>query len=165
MVSWGDFAIEEPALSSALRSLLYQYGQGLAYLATVRADGGPRVHPVSPVIADGGLFCFIIDSPKRRDLRRDGRYALHTYPPEETDDEGYLTGLAEPVSDDVRLRRLAHAMRADPQVDWGLFELSVDSAMVVRRPGSGAGSSSTPGDREVGRTIWRDRGLLRQRAS
>ena len=27
---------------------------------------------------------------KRRDLTRDGRYALHTFPPEESDDEGYL---------------------------------------------------------------------------
>ena len=50
------------------------------------------MHPVSPVIADGGLFCFVTASPKRRDLERDGRYALHAYPAESSDDEAYLAG-------------------------------------------------------------------------
>ena len=55
MASWSDFATAEPDLASAIRALLQQYGPGMAYLATVRPDGGPRVHPVSPVITDEGL--------------------------------------------------------------------------------------------------------------
>ena len=80
MASWSEFAADEPRLADGIRVLLQQYGPGFGYLATVRADGGPRVHPVSPVITAEGLFCFIIDSPKRRDLERDGRYALHSFP-------------------------------------------------------------------------------------
>ena len=50
MASWSEFAVAEPRLAAAIQALVTHYGPGLGYLATVRADGGPRVHPVSPVI-------------------------------------------------------------------------------------------------------------------
>src|SRR5205814_2633966 len=59
----------------AARGQFYQFGIGLAFLATVRTDGAPRVHPVCPVISDAGLHVLIVAGPKRQDLRRDGRYA------------------------------------------------------------------------------------------
>ncbi|GGM01854.1 MULTISPECIES: pyridoxamine 5'-phosphate oxidase family protein [Micromonospora] len=132
MASWSEFAADEPRLADGIRVLMQQYGPGFGYLATVRADGGPRVHPVSPVITDEGLFCFVIDSPKRRDLERDGRYALHSFPPEESDDEAYVAGRARPVTDQRRVARLAEIGRAAPQVDWRLFEFTVDVAMLAR---------------------------------
>ncbi|WP_405102073.1 pyridoxamine 5'-phosphate oxidase family protein [Micromonospora sp. NBC_01412] len=146
MASWSEFAADEPRLAGGIRLLMQQYGPGFGYLATVRADGGPRVHPVSPVITDDGLFCFIVDSPKRRDLERDGRYALHSFPPEDSDDEAYVAGHARPVTDQARVARLAELGRAAPQVDWRLFEFTVDVAMLARRyqggsvfPGGGPG--------------------------
>jgi hypothetical protein len=132
MATWPQFTSAAPTLAAQVRDLFLQYGQGLGYLATVRADGGPRVHPVSPVITDEGLFCFIIRSPKRRDLERDGRYALHAFPPEETDDEAYLAGAARPVTDPGRIADLARRFRASPQVDWRLFEFTVEVAMIGR---------------------------------
>ena len=138
MASWSEFAAAQPPLASAIRALLHQYGPGMGYLATVRADGGPRVHPVSPVITDEGLFCFVVDSPKRHDLDRDGRYALHSYPPEDSDDEAYLTGTAREVTDTTVVSRLAGALRASPQVDWRLFELTIDVAMLRRHGPTGA---------------------------
>jgi Pyridoxamine 5'-phosphate oxidase len=142
MASWSAFAADEPRLAAEIRLLLQQYGPGFGYLATVRADGGPRVHPVSPVITDDGLYCFVIDSPKRRDLERDGRYALHSFPPEECDDEAYVAGRARPVTDPATLATVARLGRAAPQVDWRLFEFTVDVAMLTRRaqgvhPGAG----------------------------
>ena len=53
MSRWEQFAEREPRLSEAGRALFYQYGPGLGFLATVRADGGPRMHPICPVIAEG----------------------------------------------------------------------------------------------------------------
>src|SRR3954451_24386953 len=106
MASWSDFVAVEPRLPAGIRALLQQYGPGMGYLATVRAAGAPRVHPVSPVITDEGLYCFIVDSPKRRDLDRAGRYALHSYPPEENDDEAYLSGQAVPVNDPTVIAHL-----------------------------------------------------------
>ncbi|TDC60861.1 pyridoxamine 5'-phosphate oxidase [Micromonospora sp. KC207] len=146
MASWSEFAADEPRLADGIRHLMQQYGPGFGYLATVRADGGPRVHPVSPVITDDGLYCFVVDSPKRRDLERDGRYALHSFPPEDSDDEAYVAGQARPVTDQARVARLAEIGRAAPQVDWRLFEFTVDVAMLARRgdvgtvrPGEGTG--------------------------
>lgn len=136
-VSFGDFAEDEPRLAASLRALLHQYGRGMAYLATVRADGGPRVHPVSPIVTDEGLYCFVIDSPKRGDLYRDGRYALHAFPSEHSDVEGYLAGRARPVVNLSIVDQLAREHRAAPGVDWTLFEFSVEAAMIHRlTPGS-----------------------------
>ena len=132
-MSWSRFAASSPRIAAEVRSLLEQYGAGFGYLATVRRDGGPRLHPVSPVIADGGLFCFVLASPKRRDLERDGRYALHSYPAESTDDEAYLAGPARPVDDAARRERVAHLHRAAPDVDWRLFELAIDEAVITHR--------------------------------
>lgn len=136
MASWSEFAADEPRLARAIHALMHQYGPGLGYLATVRADGGPRVHPVSPVISHNGLFCFVVDSPKRRDLERDGRYALHSFPPEDSDDEAYVAGRAEPVSDPRLIEAIAANLRAERRVDWRLFELTVEVAMIARRAGA-----------------------------
>lgn len=156
MVSWSDFAAASPRLAEEIRGLMHQYGPGLGYLATVRPDGGPRVHPVSPVITDEGLFCFVIDSPKRRDLERDGRYALHAFPPEESDDEAYVAGRARLVTDEEQVDRLAQALHASPRVDWRLFEFTVEVAMVARH--APMAPSACPAARGLGRTtdIWRD---------
>jgi hypothetical protein len=131
MASWSEFAAAEPELAASVQALVHQYGQGFGYLATVRADGGPRVHPVSPVIAWGGLYCFVVDSPKRRDLDRDGRYALHSFPPEQSSDEAYLTGRARAVTDRARVLDLAGLMRAAPTGNWRVYEFTVDVAMLV----------------------------------
>jgi hypothetical protein len=138
MATWSAFAAAEPQLAAAIRALLEQYGPGLGYLATIRPDGGPRVHPISPVITDTGLYCFAVDGPKRRDLERDGRYALHSYPPEDSDDEAYLTGVAHPVRDPTVIRRLAGDLHASPRVDWRLFEFTVDTAMIRHHGPAGA---------------------------
>ncbi len=147
MASWSEFVAASPRLAEAIRGLIQQYGPGMAYLATIRADGGPRVHPVSPVITDEGLFCFLICSPKRRDLERDGRYALHAFPAEESDDEAYLAGRACPVTDRAHVEKLARAQRAAPQVDWRLFEFTVEVAMLICHP---AAASAVAGSPEAG---------------
>ena len=98
VLTWNEFAEVEPELASACRAMMYQFGVGLAFLATVRPDGGPRVHPMCPLIAPSGLFAFLIPSPKRDDLLRDGRYAMHSFPADENEDAFYLTGEAEPAA-------------------------------------------------------------------
>jgi hypothetical protein len=154
MASWSEFAAASPRLASEIKDLIHQYGPGLGYLATVRADGGPRVHPVSPVITDEGLYCFVMSSPKRGDLERDGRYALHAFPPENSNDEAYVSGVAWRVTDRALVGRLAQEVRADPKADWRLYEFSVDVAMVARHR-----EPTVP----AGYEIWRDPGRRRLR--
>ena len=56
-----------------------RFGDGVAYLATVSQLGEPRVYPVTPVIGESRLFIFMEPtSPKGRDLRQTGKYALHS---------------------------------------------------------------------------------------
>lgn len=94
MSSWSEFAVEAPSIAERGRSLWAQHV--LMYLATVRADGSPRLHPVVPVLADGRIFVAIGDwSPKWRDLERDPRCVLHTLPGDQ-DDEFVLRCRAAP---------------------------------------------------------------------
>jgi hypothetical protein len=99
MATWSDFEKAAPAMAEAGRKLIYQFGPGLGYLATVRKDGGPRLHPFCPVIHDGGLYGLIGPSPKRFDLLRDGRYAIHSFSAADSDDEFYVTGRARRIDD------------------------------------------------------------------
>ena len=99
MLSWVDFAAEVPHLEAFGRRRLERR---IAYLATIRADGSPRVHPVSPFIGGGSLAIFMEPtSLKVADLRRDARYALHCGVEDNAGGEGefYVTGRAEEISD------------------------------------------------------------------
>jgi hypothetical protein len=133
MATWAAFTEDSPQLSQAVYDLLFQYGTGMAYLGTVRRDGGPRIHPVSPMVVDGQLYCLLLDTPKRRDLERDGRYALHSYPAEDADDEAYLSGWATPVPDHAQVNRVTRAVNADTNGRWRLFVLSIDVVALTRR--------------------------------
>lgn len=123
-----------PEMAAAGRALLYQHGPGLGFLATVRGDGGPRLHPICPFIADGALCAFIGDSPKRRDLLRDGRFALHSFPPEKADDEFSIIGRAVAVSDPERRAR-AYAVYTAQGTTTGeddpCFEFLIERALLA----------------------------------
>jgi hypothetical protein len=130
MARWEQFAEREPRLSEAGRALFYQYGPGLGFLATVRADGGPRMHPICPVIAEGGLYAFIVPSPKRGDLARDGRFAMHSFPAEATDDEFYIAGKAAPEADAAVRAAVADAYHDDAKDEWRLFHFDIERALL-----------------------------------
>ena len=79
MTSWGEVAKADPELTRFGHELFEQFG--IAFLATVRKGGGPRLHPVCPMILQGHLFVSITaTSWKKHDLCRDGRYVLHALP-------------------------------------------------------------------------------------
>jgi hypothetical protein len=109
-----------------------RFSNGVAYLATVRKDGGPRVHPVTPIIGHGRLFVFMEPtSPKGYDLKRDGRYALHSAVNDSGGSNGefIITGSATLV-EDAAIRTLATQVASYTPADrYILFELTVDSAL------------------------------------
>jgi hypothetical protein len=156
MITWIEFERQQPAQAHAGRRQLYHFGIGLAFLATVRPDGGPRVHPVCPVVSDAGLHLLIVPGPKRQDLRRDGRYALHsgTCPPPRQDDGFAVTGRAREVTD-VALQRVVRAQVLTERggTVWPgfdeevIFELGIESALLMLTQGE----DPFP----VGPTIWR----------
>ena len=155
VTSWSDFKVQQPDLARQGADLLYHFGVGLAFLGTVRPDGGPRLHPMCPLISVEGLYAFIIPSPKLRDLHRDGRYAMHSYPLEDNEDAFYLSGAASHVTDSaarVLLARQFADERSDqavptPGEEQHLFKFDVQMAMLTRTTGHG--------DLSPQHTIWR----------
>ena len=128
MPSWGDFKTDAAALA--------EFGAGrltmsTAYLATLRQDGLPRVHPVTPIVADERLFVFMEPtSPKGRDLRERGWYALHNGVPDSfgTGGEFFISGQAT-LLDDPEWRAVAiGAAGYQPEDRYILFELGINEA-------------------------------------
>ena len=135
MVSWAEFVHADPELGEYGYARLHPDGDAIGYLATVRAgDGGPRVHPVCPFIAEGRLYVTIPRvSPKRIDLRADPRYMLHAFPYAE-DAEFAIRGTARLVTTDEERAIAAAAcpFATGVQVDDDVFELSIERADSTR---------------------------------
>src|SRR4051794_16066121 len=76
VATWSEFVQAAPELAAFGAARLTQGAP--AFLATIRSDGKPRVHPVTPVIG-GGRLCVFMEptSPKGRDLRERRWFALH----------------------------------------------------------------------------------------
>ena len=132
MATWAEFELEVPELAEAGRKLLYQFDIGLAFLATVRPNGGPRLHPVCVIVGAGGMFVALVPSPKQRDLERDQRFALHSFPPEAVDDEFVVTGRALRVDDPVRRAKVQANYRNPIAEHDTVFELDLETALLAR---------------------------------
>lgn len=130
MATWAEFAADAPELA-AFGAQRFESAE-VAYLATVRHDGSPRVHPVTPIIGEGRLFLFMeATSPKGHDLRRDGRYALHSLVTDQdgTSGEFIIRGRARLV-DDPAVRAVAvEAAPYSPADRYILFELTAEGAL------------------------------------
>jgi hypothetical protein len=143
--TWPEFEALRPDLAEAGRALLYQFGVGLGFLATTRSDGGPRVHPMCPIMTEAGMFAFIVPGPKQRDLLRDGRYALHSFPCPDDEDAFSCMGSVVVVADAAQRGELSdlfvHERAAlgvpAPSSEEIAFELLVDSCLLTRTSGHG----------------------------
>ena len=118
----------------------------VAYLATIRKDGSPRLHPMTPIIGQGHFSVFMEPtSPKGRDLQRDGRYAIHCAVSDNSGASGEfnITGHAHLI-DDAERRALAVSLSSyAPSDRYILFEFDIESAA----------STIYPKDRAV-RQLW-----------
>jgi len=103
----------------------------VAYLATVRKDGSPRIHPMTPINGHGHFFVFMEPtSPKGHDLQRDGRYAIHCSVTDTSGASGefIVTGRAHLITV-PQLRALAVRLCSyTPRDRYILFEFDVESA-------------------------------------
>jgi hypothetical protein len=127
-MSWRTLEELQPELAAFCAERL---NGSVAYLATIRKDGGPRVHPVTPIIGEGYMFVFMEPtSPKGRDLQRDGRYALHCSVSDNSGASGecIITGRASLV-EQPELRALAVRLSSyAPAERYILFACQVESA-------------------------------------
>lgn len=129
MATWAEFAAAAPEIAALGLKQFEKFH--IAYLATVRKDGSPRVHPVSPIIADGRLFVATAPtSPKRIDQIRDGRYVIHALPGK-NDAEFLIRGRARRVTDDDTRAAVTEAAEHTVRgLDW-IFEYDIGEAMMA----------------------------------
>ena len=77
MTAWRDFEQAEPDFAGRVRALFDAHRHKT--IATVRADGSPRISGIESVFEDGELvFGSMPNARKGADLRRDPRFALHS---------------------------------------------------------------------------------------
>jgi hypothetical protein len=77
MTAWRDVEQAEPEFAQRVRSLFDAHKHKT--IATVRADGSPRISGIETVFEDGELvFGSMPNARKGADLRRDPRFALHS---------------------------------------------------------------------------------------
>lgn len=129
MTSWQEFSQEAPEIAEFGKARLQS---GVAYLGTLRADGGPRVHPVTPIVGEA-LFLFMEPtSPKGKDLQRDSRYTLHCAVEnmEGGGGEFYVRGHGSLVTDPTIRQQAVQAAAYTPRERYILFVLSVESAFM-----------------------------------
>jgi hypothetical protein len=128
-MSWHAFETQAPEIAAFGKARL---NAKVAYLATIRKDGSPRVHPFTPIIGEGRVFAFMEpDSPKGHDLRRDGRFAIHCSVTDTSGESGefIVTGKARPI-EDPELRRLATKLCSyKPAERYVLFEFDIETAV------------------------------------
>ncbi|MBW9209429.1 pyridoxamine 5'-phosphate oxidase family protein [Mumia sp. zg.B53] len=105
MTTWESFAAEAPELVEAVRRCFDIRKH--CTLATLRKDGSPRISGTEVEFSDGNVWLGSMpNAVKALDLRRDGRFALHSPsvdPPEEDHSrwtgEAKLAGTAVEVND------------------------------------------------------------------
>jgi hypothetical protein len=129
MSSWSEFAREAPDIAAFGAA---RFGSGVAYLGTLRKDGSPRVHPVTPIIGEQLYLFMEPTSPKGKDLRRDARYTLHCSVADMSGGEGefYVTGKAVQTSDPVVRAQAVEAAPYSAGEQYILFILSVETAFM-----------------------------------
>jgi hypothetical protein len=123
--SWGAFASAEPELAAFV---VQRLRAAPSYVATVRANGAPRVRPVTPIFTADGLYLFMEPtSPKGNDLRERGWFDLHNGVPDNagTGGEAAVSGIGRAIEDaDIRAQVVA-AAGYRPADRYILFELAL----------------------------------------
>jgi hypothetical protein len=124
MASWSEFETAAPELASRVRARLDAHKHKT--LATVRADGSPRISGIEAQVENGELWIGSDrDAVKSRDLLRDPRFALHSGSDDPRDDPSAWVG-------DAKLAGVAVAVE---HPDYQRFHLDIREASTVRVDG------------------------------
>ncbi|MEO7556926.1 MAG: pyridoxamine 5'-phosphate oxidase family protein [Acidimicrobiales bacterium] len=131
MARWSDFVTEAPDLAARVEARFTATKHHV--LATLRADGSPRVSGTEVQLSGGDLQMGSMPGARKAlDLQRDGRFALHANPGDGTMDGGdaKVTGRAEEVVDDDGLGTYAEASQPPPG-PFHLFRLHLDEVVLT----------------------------------
>ena len=139
MATWSEVEQAVPELAEAVRAAFDAHKHKV--LATLRADGSPRLSGSEATFRDGDVWLGMMhQSRKALDLRRDARLELHSAPVDEELKLGdaRLAGRAVEVTDPEMLRSFATA--SSPEEGTGteapepyhLFRVDVTDITLIR---------------------------------
>jgi hypothetical protein len=133
MPGWSEIEVAEPQFAARARERL---DAGIhKTIATLRADGSPRISGIETFFAEGDLW--VGSMPRARkaaDLQRDARFALHgpsTDPPDWKGDVKLAGGAEEIVEPDRRLRIFRTRGSDPPSSDSQLFRLDIAEVVLT----------------------------------
>jgi hypothetical protein len=154
VATWNDVTKAAPALAAAVQGRFDVHKHKT--LATLRADGSPRISGMEASFRDGELWLGMMpDSRKARDLQRDPRFALHsaTIDPELADGDAKIGGRAVEVTDPATFEwfigKEQEEKGEEPPEPFHLFRADIDEISLVTLGGD-------PPDHLVIET-WRER--------
>ncbi|MDP8938534.1 MAG: pyridoxamine 5'-phosphate oxidase family protein [Actinomycetota bacterium] len=140
MASWSAAVDAATDLAGSVRARFDASGLGL--LATLRADGFPRISGVEPLFEADLWLGMMPGSRKAADLLRDPRLCLHSATADKEVKEGdaKLTGRAVAVTDEAGIARFrslfaAHAGMEPPPGPMHLFRVDVTEMSFLRPAG------------------------------
>jgi hypothetical protein len=142
MTSWNDAALAAPDLAAAVQARFE--ATGLGYLATIRADGSPRISGVEASFWSGELWLGMMhESRKALDLRRDPRCSLHAANVDKELKEGdaRVSGRAVEVDEEAVRQAWGKAIGGDTGYDpnehgpYHLFRLDLTELYTLRPAG------------------------------
>lgn len=140
MTTWNDVEAAEPDLAGRVRARFE--ATGLALVATVRADGSPRISGWEPLFDLGQLWLGSMpDSRKGVDARRDPRIALHSATADKDVKEGdaKVSGRAVLVTDEAERLEYSQAFQHENQIEvpqpFDLFRVDITEISMLRPAG------------------------------
>jgi hypothetical protein len=140
MASWAEVAAAAPELADRVQERFDAHG--LAVLATIRADGSPRVSGVEPLFALDELWLGMMHgSRKATDLGRDPRLALHnaTEDKQVTNGDAKIAGRGIEITGPTTLEAFARAFQEAtgyaPPPPYHLFKVDVIELSFLRPAG------------------------------
>jgi hypothetical protein len=131
--NWAAFEAEAPEFAAFVRERIEAHRHRT--MATLRADGSPRISGIEVTISDGELWIGGLDgSRKFDDLRRDPRVAIHSG---SDDPPGFrgdarLSGRAVKIEDEEVKAAFMAAAGEGPPGPFELFKLEIGEVSTVR---------------------------------
>jgi hypothetical protein len=128
VASWQDIVDSAPDFAAEVRGHLD--ARVHKTIATLRADGAPRISGIETFFADGELYVGSMSGARKAlDLRRDPRYALHSgsIDPPEWPGDAKLSGRVEEITEPERRNAVSFSGGDDAH----LFRLDIDEAVLV----------------------------------
>jgi hypothetical protein len=125
MATWKDVESAEPRFAERVRRIFDAHENKI--IATVRADGSPRVSGIEAEFRDGELlFGSMPGARKGADLARDPRFAMHGPSPDPPEDKASWLGDAKIAGRAVSLGALAG------EVEGEQFRADIHEVVVTR---------------------------------